>query len=509
MSDNPATLSMVAGRYQIDRQIDVGGMASVYLAQDTVLDRPVAVKVLHAHFAMDPAFVARFKWEAQAAARLTHPNVVAVYDWGPHDDSYYIAMEFVDGPTLAQELETGPLGIAAAIDIAIDVARALAAAHGQGTVHRDIKPSNIILGRSGGAKVADFGIARAVQTLGDGDLTDAGSVIGTAGYLSPEQANGTSAGPQSDLYSLGVVLFEMVAGRRPFVGSSSIAVLRQHIDVTPPSVRESRPSVPVELAALIEELLAKNPADRPASAAVLTDRLRRVRPGEVDDPVLGDDLDDATQVMDSTGRAAPVNRDSGLPPTAVMPPSARPDAPRAETSRPMPPAAPTPPAAPPARGSRTGWPIVAGVLAVLAVLVMLFVVGSQAIGGGDGSGESTDSTEEPSPASTTSAPTQDPSPDSVAVPDVRGASRADAESAIKELGLVPLIETQVLASGDDRVGRVISQRPGPGESLEPGADVVLVIGAAGETTTTTAPASQSTTVSDNPATSEGTTTTGT
>ncbi len=477
MSDDQLLSTMVAGRYRLERQLAVGGMATVHRAQDTVLERPVAIKLLHDQFAADDAFVTRFKREAQAAARLGHPKVVAIYDWGPHGKTFYIAMELIEGRTLADELaETGPLSIDAALDVAIDVASALGAAHDQGTVHRDVKPSNIILGPSGGAKVADFGIARALQSQGDGDLTDAGSVIGTAGYLSPEQARGVPVDPRSDLYSLGVVLYEMVAGRRPFTGSSPMAVLHQHLDDDPPSVRELRPSVPTELEVLIAELLSKDPNDRPSTAAGLANRLRTIRADGPRQPPPVADSSDVTAVMAPTTVEPSGPQRDDLPPTAVMPPNVRPDA-RSEAA--------TPPSATATRGSRSGWPVVVGAIAVVGVVALLLLA-SQTISGDDSDG-STDSTEPPATETTPPPPsTEDPAGEAVAVPDVRGASQEDAEAAIGDAGLVPVVETAELAGDDDRVGRVISQSPDPGQELQAGQQVVIVVGVAAETTTTTA-----------------------
>jgi len=210
------------GRYELHRRLGRGGMAEVFLARDLQLDRPVAVKVLFTQFANDPSFVARFRREAQAAANLNHPNIVSVFDWGQEHGTYFIVMEYVDGQTLAEILRTGgPLDPERAAGIAGDVAAALGHAHAAGVLHRDIKPGNILISPSGRVKVADWGIGRAMDAAAEENLTQTGAVMGTATYFSPEQAQGLSLDPRSDLYSLGVVLYESLTGQTPFQGDST------------------------------------------------------------------------------------------------------------------------------------------------------------------------------------------------------------------------------------------------------------------------------------------------
>src|SRR3954471_24375859 len=208
-------------RYEVLRRIARGGMAEVFLARDLLLDRPVALKVLFREFAVDPSFVERFRREAQSAANLSHPNIVGVYDSGESNGTYFIVMEYIEGRSLAQIIrDDGPLSPDRAADVATDVAAALGFAHRNGVVHRDVKPGNVLLTPSGQVKVTDFGIARAEQAE---DLTKTGSVMGTATYFSPEQAQGQRLDGRADVYSLGVVLYEMLTGTPPFVADNPVS----------------------------------------------------------------------------------------------------------------------------------------------------------------------------------------------------------------------------------------------------------------------------------------------
>ena len=219
-------------RYRPERLIARGGMADVYEARDLLLDRLVALKVLFPELSTNPTFVERFRREAQSAAALSHPNIVSVYDWGPANSTYFIAMELVTGSTLADVIrESGVVAPGRAAVIGADVALALAFAHRHGVVHRDIKPSNVLLTEDGMVKVADFGIARAVTN--DEDLTQTGAVLGTATYISPEQARGEDLDGRSDVYSLGIVMYEMLTGTAPFLAETPIAVAYKHVTERP------------------------------------------------------------------------------------------------------------------------------------------------------------------------------------------------------------------------------------------------------------------------------------
>ena len=262
---------LLANRYRIGDRIGGGGMALVYRAEDLQLGRDVAVKVLRTQFGSDEEFVRRFRREAQNAASLSHPNVVQIFDVGQEEDQYFIVMELVEGKTLKELIhEQGPLPVAEAGRIAMEILGALSHAHRNRIVHRDIKPHNILIARDGRVKVTDFGIARATTT---DTVTHTGSIMGSAHYFSPEQANGQPTGDKSDIYSVGIVLYEMVTGTVPFQGESPITVALKHLrePVTPPSHRNSE--VPVELEEIILRALEKEPEDRYASAEAMREAI--------------------------------------------------------------------------------------------------------------------------------------------------------------------------------------------------------------------------------------------
>ena len=273
MSDRNPTL--INDRYEVIDRIGRGGMAEVFRARDLLLDREVAVKVLFPENASDPNFVERFRREAQSAAGLNHPNIVGVYDWGQHGSTYFMAMEFVPGNTLAQIIRRhGTLRAEVAARIGAQIADALAFAHRNGVVHRDVKPANILITDAGFVKVADFGIARAIDAGHDESLTQDGAVMGTATYFSPEQAKGEGADPRSDMYSLGIVLYEAVAGRPPFVAESALATAYKQVHDQAEPLPKAAPGTPNKFSAIVGKCMAKDPAVRYATADQLRDDLR-------------------------------------------------------------------------------------------------------------------------------------------------------------------------------------------------------------------------------------------
>ncbi|MGB4592183.1 MAG: Stk1 family PASTA domain-containing Ser/Thr kinase [Coriobacteriia bacterium] len=311
---------MVFGRrYRVIERIGAGGMAEVFKAVDEVLGRTVAVKVLHPRYAAEPNFVARFRQEAAAAANLSHPSIVNIYDWGQDDSTYYIVMEYVNGTDLKSLVEQhGPLDPMRAADYAAQVCSALAVAHGYDIIHRDIKPHNIVLTPDGTIKVMDFGIARAGNTT----MTQTGSVLGTAQYISPEQAQGRALGPASDLYSLGVTLYELVTGKLPFDADTPVAVALKQVNEEPVPPRRIRPSIPASLEAVIMRSMRKNPAERYDSAAEMRDDLKRVISGSaISAPaaVATAGFPDETSVMPAVERAERT-RAAQAPPVRSMPP---------------------------------------------------------------------------------------------------------------------------------------------------------------------------------------------
>jgi eukaryotic-like serine/threonine-protein kinase len=261
------------GRYRIIRKLGSGGMANVYLAEDQELGRRVAIKILNDRHANDDQFVERFRREAKNAAGLSHPNIVSIYDRGEAEGTYYIAMEYLDGRSLKELIVSrGPAPIHVAIDYTRKILDALRFAHRNGIVHRDIKPHNVIVDPEGRAKVTDFGIARA----GTSQMTEVGSIIGTAQYLSPEQAKGAPVDQTSDLYSVGIVLYELLTGKVPFSGDSPVEIAMKHISATPDPPSTLRPEVPEDLDMVVLRALAKTPEQRYQSAEEMDRDLARV-----------------------------------------------------------------------------------------------------------------------------------------------------------------------------------------------------------------------------------------
>ena len=305
------------GRYESRRRVGSGGMAEVYLAHDRLLDREVAVKALNDELARDPQFVERFHREARAAARLSHPNIVALHDYGATDDAYFIVMEYIDGRTVGDLVEAqGPLDPVRVAKIASDVASALDRAHRAGLVHRDVSAGNVMVSASGETKVTDFGIARIMDEHDQETTVGAKAVFGTAAYISPEQAQGQIVDARTDLYSLGVVMFEMLTGRPPFMAENSLALASQHVLNDPPKPSTLNGAVPQQLDAIVLRALAKRPEARFESAAEMHEELGRFVAGKkvrstlvLDEPV--------PALVQARDRAANARRNFNPMPIAV------------------------------------------------------------------------------------------------------------------------------------------------------------------------------------------------
>ena len=417
-------------RYEVLRRIARGGMAEVFLARDLLLDRPVALKVLFREFAVDPSFVERFRREATAAANLSHPNIVGVYDSGESNGTYFIVMEYIEGRSLAQIIrDDGPLSPDRAADVIIDAAAALGFAHRNGTIHRDVKPGNVLISPIGQVKVADFGIARAITT--QENLTQTGTVMGTATYFSPEQARGEPVDPRSDVYSLGVVLYETLTGQPPFSGDNPVAVAYKHVQEAPTPPRQLDPALPAPLEAITLKALAKNPANRYQSADDLAADLRRFREGQ---PVL------AEGVM-----APPVDMTTAVRRTDVG------ESTRAVAAATGPATTATPAAAyvddAPRRSSALFIVVLVVLLGLLAVL--LFLLG-RTVGIGD-----------------------DDTVAQVAVPDVLNKPVADAQTLLTDAGFVAKVEQA--ENADVAEGIVFDQNPDSGQKIDEGAEVTITV----------------------------------
>ena len=364
---------LFAGRYRLERRLGVGGMATVQLAFDSRLERYVAVKLLAEHLAEDSNFVSRFRREALAAARLVHPNVVQVFDFGLDEATHrnFIVMEFVDGQSCAEILrEQGTLPPGEAVEILAQSCRGLDYAHRNGVVHRDVKPGNLLRNRDRMVKLADFGIAKAAE---QSDITKVGSVLGTAAYLSPEQTRGEPAGPASDLYALGVVAYQLMAGKLPYEAASLTDLARLQESGPPPRLDELEPEVPPTLAAAVARALHRDPEARYADAAemetALRDGLRGRAPAGGTDVTWAEDTA-ATRMLTGTGATSALPRTSGTAPhrrlEPIDEPPTRPPARRAS-------------APPPSRKRRGGHlKLFVGMLVVLA-LAAAGIAGYQAV----------------------------------------------------------------------------------------------------------------------------------
>jgi len=426
------------GRYRIVRKLGSGGMANVYLAEDEDLGRRVAIKILNERYANDDLFIERFRREAKSAAALSHPNIVSVYDRGEAEGTYYIAMEVIEGRSLKELIMTrGPLPIAQALAYTHEILEALRFAHRHGIIHRDIKPHNILIGER--LKVTDFGIARA----GASQMTEAGSIMGTAQYLSPEQARGAPVTASSDLYSVGIVLYEMLTGKVPFTGDSAIEIAMKHLNDVPKPPSKIRPEIPDDLDQVVLRALAKAPEDRYQTAEEFSEDLHRVEAGL---PLAPETAEAATALL--TGMAVPLAGDGGstevLSGTAVTrPQGVPPQAPR----RPPPPYGPGYYEEPPRKRRRWApWLLVALLLAAAGFAG--WYVFSQI--------QDQLAANEP-----------------VAVPSVVGLTVEAAVALIKEKGFEPVVERS--ANPDFEKGRVMSQNPAAGTRIQKGDRVTLLV----------------------------------
>ena len=288
----------IAGRYELEELVGHGGMSSVYRARDSLLERNVALKVLHEQYNADDDLVERFKREARSVAQLQHPNIVTVIDRGEAEGRQYIVFEYIDGENLKElVVRKGRLDVREALEIALEVARGLAFAHAQGIVHRDVKPQNVLLNGDGRAKVTDFGIARSVDVDG---MTQTGTVLGTSNYIAPEQASGQPVDAQTDVYALGVVLYELLSGEVPFPGENFVAVAMKHVHEPPPNLLDVRSDVPLRVAAAVDRALEKDPDQRFPSMDALAAELEACLE-ELESSADGGD-DDRTMVISTRQR---------------------------------------------------------------------------------------------------------------------------------------------------------------------------------------------------------------
>lgn len=397
------------GRYKIIEKVGGGGMADVYKAEDQVLGRTVALKILHKQFASDEGFLERFRREAQAAAKLTHPNIVSIYDVGEEGGVHFIVMEFVHGMTLKKLIQKdAPMSTEKVVHVSMQIAKAMEFAHEHEIIHRDIKPQNVIITDNGEIKVTDFGIARAGATS---TMTRTGAVMGTAHYISPEQAQGNIVGPTTDIYSLGVVMYEMATGELPFRGENPVSVALKHINDTPMPPRSVFGDIPISLEAVIIKSMAKNPNERYRSAEAVRDDLKRVIEG---------------LPVKMVGAAMPAGGDASDMTRTMAAQNGRPSA---------------------AKGQRK--PKKALIAAIIAVILIL-LLGAGALA-----------------YSLMSGP-------SIVVPDLKGKTLSQAQQTLDAVGLKLKVEKEV-SNDKVAPGRVISQDPTAGEKMKKDGTVTVVM----------------------------------
>jgi len=459
---------VLSERYRIVRHLARGGMAEVYLARDQLLDRPVAVKLLFPELAQDANFVERFRREARAAAGLNHHNIVSVYDFGEDEGSYFIVMEYVEGVTLRDIIRTeAPLELPRIVEIGSEVAAALAIAHANGIVHRDVKPGNVLISsperaratgegntsapRPSVVKVADFGIARAGDPRES--LTQTGAVMGTATYLSPEQAQGADVDVRSDVYALGIVLYEMATGRPPFAGSNPVAIAYQHLNETPQAPSSQNQALPAAFDAVVLEALAKDPGDRQGSATEIRAQLLALTGPPPD--------------LEATVIAAPAAV-AGASSTQILPPVTSP-------GQGIPPPVGPPLSSTPESVYRRRRLALFGVLGLLLVAMVVIIALLSSGGGGGGT---------------------------ATVPQVVDLTVDDAKAAVSKAGLTARVEPQPDRTGDPT--RVVDQNPPPGSKVKKSSVVTLVVPG---TTTTTVPTRSTVTTPEPTATTARPTTT--
>jgi eukaryotic-like serine/threonine-protein kinase len=475
--------TIIDGRYEVLSQIGSGGMADVYLVRDQLLGRQVALKLLHARFAEDQDFVERFRREASSAAGLSHPNVVGIFDRGEWNGTYYIAMEYLSGRSLKTLVqEQGPLDPPAAIDIVLQILRAARFAHRRGIIHRDLTPYNVILDEEGRAKVTDFGIARA----GASDMTLTGSIMGTAQYLSPEQAQGFPVSAASDLYAVGIVLYELLIGQVPFDGETAITIALKQVSATPPAPSTLNAAVPAALDAVVLRALAKDPAQRFADAEQFMTALQQVRE-QLESGAAAGAADPAVFAPSTTVLAAPEP-----PPTGglAIPAAGMAQGESYSAERPL-------------------WPwVVAGLVALAAVVVaaVLLFTGTGHVTVPAVTGETQAAagstlhraglTPEPTTASNATVPaglviSENPEkgsrvsrgsrvsivvssgPASLPLPNVQGLTRAAALARLRAAGFLPTVQPQ--PSAQVAKGLVISTSPSPGTEVQAGSPVEVLL----------------------------------